>query len=615
MMKISPINFKKYYPAPHFSNIKKYNNNYIKKYYFQAMESFKKWIHPLEGLKDKHIIYRTGLQINNSLTNQKEEFITKDGGKSLNWYICGPTVYDAAHLGHARTYVSFDVLRRIMTTYFGYDVNMCMNITDIDDKIIKRALENNVEFEQFTRMWEEDFFKDMRALNVLYPNHITRVTEYIPEVIKFIQVLIEKNYAYESNGSVYFNIDSYTKNKHQYAKLVPSKIENQQERLESLIKAEGALSAGILSDKINPSDFALWKKSKKDEPYWNSPWGMGRPGWHIECSVMCSAIFGDSLDIHSGGVDLKFPHHDNEIAQTEGYYDNNQWVNYFIHTGHLNIDGLKMAKELKNFKKISEFIDKYNPNTFRLYFSSCRWDSTMDFTEKGLEEAMNNENYISEFFQNSKVWMRESDLKKNLKNDENDNNLNKSLAEKKQAIHEALIDNFNTPLVIKLIKELINKTYEYENKTRNSTFKIHIIYSVASYVSFIMKSFGLVYRTEFIDYFILDSSQQNSEQTLTPYIDTLTKFRDGIKTAASIDKDVVKILKLCDELRDDILPYLGIKIEDKGKGIPSIWKFYDKETYIKEIQKQKEVAESVKRKKEEEKKEKELKVKLIYLIS
>lgn len=169
-------------------------------------------MHPLEGLKNK-TPFRTGLQMNNSLTNQKEEFVAKDGSKTVNWYMCGPTVYDAAHLGHARTYVSFDILRRIMTTYFGYDVVMCMNITDLDDKIIKRSNETGVEFSEFTRMWENDFFKDMKALNVLYPNYITRVTEYIPEIIKFIETLVQKKYAYEANGSVYFSIEEYTKNK------------------------------------------------------------------------------------------------------------------------------------------------------------------------------------------------------------------------------------------------------------------------------------------------------------------------------------------------------------------------------------------------------------------
>ena len=204
--------------------------------------------------------------------------------------------------------------------------------------------------------------------------------------------------------------------------------------------------------------------------------------------------------------------------------------------------------------------------------------------------------------------MRENDLKKSLKNDENDKALIKILDERKQEIHEALSDNFNTPLAIKLVRDLISKTYEYHTKTSNSTFKIHLIYSVSQYVSFLMKSLGLVYRTEFIDYFILDSNQQNSEQLLTPYIETLTIFRDGVKTVASLDKDVVKILKLCDELRDDVLPHLGVKIEDKGKGVPSIWKFYDKETYIKEIQRQKDMADQVKKKKEDEKRDRELKV-------
>jgi cysteinyl-tRNA synthetase len=248
---------------------------------------------------------------------------------------------------------------------------------------------------------------------------------------------------------------------------------------------------------------------------------------------------------------------------------------------------------------------------------TVQWTSRkyfLNFSEKGLEEASNNENYINEFFQNVKVWIRENDLKKNLKADEHDSAILKQLQDKKNAIHDALCDNFNTPQALKLLKELISKTYDYETKTRGNTFKIHIIYSIAQYVSFLMKSFGLVYRTEFIDYFILDSNQQNSEQILTPYIETLTKFRDQIKNAAGIDKDLTKIFKICDELRDDVLPYLGVKIEDKGKGVPSIWKFYDKETYIKDIQRQKELAESLKKKKEEEKQEKELKVNFILFL-
>lgn len=196
---------------------------------------------------------------------------------------------------------------------------LCMNITDIDDKIIIRSNERNVNFSDFAKMWENDYFKDMSILNVGYPNYITRVSEYVPEIIDSIKTIINNGYAYEANGSVYFNIESFSKNNHFYKKLTP--CSGSKEEAE---EGEGKLSAGNEKDKRNPGDFALWKKSKENEPFWESEWGNGRPGWHIECSVMCKEIFGDKLDIHCGGVDLKFPHHDNEIAQTEAIYDSQQ---------------------------------------------------------------------------------------------------------------------------------------------------------------------------------------------------------------------------------------------------------------------------------------------------
>jgi cysteinyl-tRNA synthetase len=177
------------------------------------MESNRKWIHPLEGISKDKVIYRTGLHVYNSLTKQKEEFITKDGSRNISWYMCGPTVYDSAHLGHARTYVCFDIVRRILTTYFGYEVYLTMNITDIDDKIILRSNEQGREFREFAKFWENDYFKDMRNLNVLYPNNITRVSEYVPEIITFIETLISKGYAYQTNSGVYFDIEQFIKNK------------------------------------------------------------------------------------------------------------------------------------------------------------------------------------------------------------------------------------------------------------------------------------------------------------------------------------------------------------------------------------------------------------------
>jgi len=254
------------------------------------------------------------LRVTNSFTNKKDLFVPVHKEQNLvTWYMCGPTVYDHSHMGHAKTYVQSDVLRRIMTDYFGYHVKLCMNITDIDDKIIIRANERGIKFEEISRNMETEFLKDCEALNIRLPTVITRVSEYIPEIVEFIEGIIKNGYAYESNGSVYFNVIKYSKaDDHTYAKLEPTSFGN----LELLKEGEGSLTAeAAVSEKENQQDFALWKKAKDGEPSWKSPWGMGRPGWHIECSAMAGAIFKEHpIDIHSGGVDLKFPHHDNEIA-------------------------------------------------------------------------------------------------------------------------------------------------------------------------------------------------------------------------------------------------------------------------------------------------------------
>ena len=571
-------------------------------------EKPQRWYNPKDTLKEP--IYRTGLMVNNSLCNEKVEFFTKNGDRTINWYMCGPTVYDSAHLGHARTYLTFDIIRRILSNYFHYDVNLCMNITDIDDKIIQRSNEQKKNFSEFARYWEDSFFKDMRALNVMYPNYITRVSEYIPEIIAFIEVIIKNGYAYEKNGSVYFDIEAYKKGKHLYAKLVP---QDKNQNLEELQEAEGALSKDNTGEKKNKGDFALWKTSKKDEPFWDSPWGKGRPGWHIECSVMSFSVFGQSLDIHSGGIDLKFPHHDNEIAQTEAHDESKQWINYFLHTGHLKIEGLKMSKSLKNFKKITDFISLYSPNAFRLYFCNSKWDMDMDFTENGLSMSSANDKKITEFFQNIKVWARENDLKRDLKFDPEDSALNKFFNESKKNIHQFFCDNFNTPGVVTSVLDLIKKTYEYHDKCeQKKSLKLHLVYGVAKYISDILKCLGLVYNTEFVDYFRLSESDggKNAEEILTPFINAITDFRGEVKDTCIADKDVKKVLSICDKLRDDVLPNLGVRIEDKGNKEKSVWKFFDKEEYLKEKEKEKELKENKKKQKEAEAKEREHKLSL-----
>lgn len=274
--------------------------------------------------------------------------------------MCGPTVYDHSHMGHAKTYICFDYIHRIMTDYFGYDVKLCMNITDIDDKIIMRANERSLDFNELSRQFETEFLGDMERLNVRLPTVITRVSEYVPEIVDFIKGVINNGFAYESNGSVYFDVVKYSNTEgHCYAKLEPGNVNN----MELLAEGEGKLTGeNVVTEKRSERDFALWKKSKEKEPSWPSPWGPGRPGWHIECSAMAADIFKEyPIDVHSGGLDLKFPHHDNEIAQSEAYYNCDCWVNSWWHTGHLHIKGKKMAKTLKNFITIKECLDTYSP--------------------------------------------------------------------------------------------------------------------------------------------------------------------------------------------------------------------------------------------------------------
>jgi cysteinyl-tRNA synthetase len=348
------------------------------------------------------------LKVLNSFTGEKEEFVPEDPNE-ITWYTCGPTVYDHSHMGHARTYVSFDIMRRVMTDFFGFPIKLVMNITDIDDKIIIKSQNTGVPHEEISRHFETLFLADLKALNVALPDVITRVTEYVPEVVAFIAKIIDNGYAYESNGSVYFAVDKFDNDKdHTYAKLEPGNKNNQ----ELLEEGEGALTEGN-PDKRNNSDFALWKKVKEGEPSWDSPWGKGRPGWHIECSAMCSAIFQKyPIDIHTGGCDLKFPHHDNEIAQSEAYYNSDTWINNFWHTGHLHIDGKKMSKSLKNFTTIKEILEHYNARQIRYMFLIHQWNKLMTYdSEKSLAEAVAKDRQFTEFFRSVKSFTRNLELK------------------------------------------------------------------------------------------------------------------------------------------------------------------------------------------------------------
>uniref|UniRef100_A0A8B9D9X8 Cysteine--tRNA ligase, cytoplasmic n=1 Tax=Anser cygnoides TaxID=8845 RepID=A0A8B9D9X8_ANSCY len=593
---------------------------------------------PPEGTKHSRLC------LYNSLTRNKEIFQPQNG-KKVTWYCCGPTVYDASHMGHARSYISFDILRRILRDYFKFDVFYCMNITDIDDKIIKRARQNylfeqyrenkitpaqlledvktaselfsvklnettdpdkkqmlekiqnavksafdplqaavqaklpaeeinrcheimleeakdllsdwldsefgsqvtdNSIFSKLPKFWEGEFHKDMEALNVLPPDVLTRVSEYVPEIVAFVKKIVDNGYGYVSNGSVYFDTMKFdSSEKHSYAKLVPEAVGDQK----ALQEGEGdlSISADRLSEKHSPNDFALWKSSKPGEPSWDSPWGKGRPGWHIECSAMAGSILGESMDIHGGGFDLRFPHHDNELAQSEAYFENDHWVRYFLHTGHLTIAGCKMSKSLKNFITIKDALKKHTARQLRLAFLMHSWKDTLDYSNNTMESAIQYEKFMNEFFLNVKDILRApTNVTGQFQKWENQEaELNKNFYDKKAAIHEALCDNIDTRSVLEEMRSLVSQSNSYiaaKKSSRQMPNRL-LLENISSYLTQMLKV---------------------------------------------CNRPVLNLNYDYDALRDDILPELGVRFEDH-EGLPTVVKLVDKDTLLKEKEEKKKV--------------------------
>ncbi|MBV6541147.1 cysteine--tRNA ligase [Ursidibacter maritimus] len=311
------------------------------------------------------------LKIYNTLKREKEEFKPIKPNQ-VGMYVCGVTVYDLCHFGHGRTFVSFDVIVRYLR-YLGYNVRYVRNITDVDDKIIKRALENNETCDQLVDKMVAEMYRDFDALNILRPDVEPRATQHIPEIIQMVQTLIEKGYAYVAqDGDVMFQVEQF-KN---YGVLSRQNLE----QLQAGARVE------IKSVKRNPMDFVLWKMSKENEPSWDSPWGKGRPGWHIECSAMNSKELGNHFDIHGGGSDLMFPHHENEIAQS-CCANGDDYVNYWLHTGMLMINKEKMSKSLNNFFTIRDILNKYDSESVRYFFLTAQYRSLLDYSEENINLA------------------------------------------------------------------------------------------------------------------------------------------------------------------------------------------------------------------------------------
>nr|XP_055216404.1 probable cysteine--tRNA ligase, mitochondrial isoform X3 [Gorilla gorilla gorilla] len=374
----------------------------------------------------------TGVQVYNSLTGKKEPLIVAHA-EAASWYSCGPTVYDHAHLGHACSYVRFDIIRRILTKVFGCSIVMVMGITDVDDKIIKRANEMNISPASLASLYEEDFKQDMAALKVLPPTVYLRVTENIPQIISFIEGIIARGHAYSTaKGNVYFDLKSRGD---KYGKLVGV--------------VPGPVGEPADSDKRHASDFALWKAAKPQEVFWASPWGPGRPGWHIECSAIASMVFGSQLDIHSGGIDLAFPHHENEIAQCEVFHQCEQWGNYFLHSGHLHTKGKeeKMSKSLKNYITIKDFLKTFSPDVFRFFCLRSSYRSAIDYSDSAMLQAQQLLLGLGSFLEDARAYMKGQLACGSIR----EAMLWERLSSTKRAVKAALADDFDTPRVVDAI--------------------------------------------------------------------------------------------------------------------------------------------------------------------
>jgi cysteinyl-tRNA synthetase len=379
------------------------------------------------------------IRVYNTLSRRLEVFDPFNPPR-VGLYVCGPTVYDYTHVGHARTYVAFDVIKRFLKLK-GFEVVHVQNITDIDDKIINRANKEGVSWKEIAETYTRDYLDALRKLHIEVDFH-PKATQHVSEIIDFISKLIEAGFAYESNGSVYFDVDKFLG----YGKL-SNRVSREEWRQEEQ----------FLQEKRRPYDFALWKRAKPGEPYWESPWGPGRPGWHIECSVMSSFYLGNRIDIHGGGVDLVFPHHENEIAQSEARYGVKPWVKYWLHAGYLTIKGEKMSKSLGNIIALRDLFKEHRPEALRLMLALTHYRSTIDFSYELLE----NYERIYERLRNCVELLSriasEGDI--DFKLTEEDLKVARSVEEDILGFVESMEEDFNGARAASYLHDFVSKSY------------------------------------------------------------------------------------------------------------------------------------------------------------
>lgn len=483
------------------------------------------------------------------------------------------------------------------------------NIREVAMPSLDKKFGNSVNdpsiFRKLPSFWEQKFDIDMARLNVLPSTITTRVSEYIPDIIAFVEKIVSNGFAYSTtDGSVYFDTVKFEHDSnHAYAKLQPWNKGN----LSLINDGEGSLSTG--QTKKNSADFALWKGSKPGEPSWPSPWGDGRPGWHIECSVMASDITGETMDIHSGGIDLCFPHHDNELAQSEAYFDNKQWVNYFLHNGHLHIQGQKMSKSLKNFITIEEALSDFTPRQLRLVFAMSAWDKPLDFKDSLIAEVRAYESTLSKFF--TTVRALNNDYKHTLseggyvskKLSTVEKQLYQDLATAQDEVDVAFKDNLSSPQALRVLQELISKTNNYiqQSSTGEVELRIEVLLQITKWIVKILRIVGFEARSDSLGW--VDASEgansaSSTEDIALPFVKAFSQFRDTIRTLAINKSEIPEFLKSTDSIRSELIN-LGVSLDDRpnGSALVKFLNYQEKEQLIKQQQdKEKAIAEKEQKK-------------------
>ena len=477
------------------------------------------------------------MKLYNTMTNKIEEFKTIEENK-VKMYVCGPTVYNYIHLGNARPIVVFDTLARYFK-YKGMEVDYVQNFTDVDDKIINKSIEEGISASEVSEKYIKCFFEDINRLNILDSVKRPKVTKNMEEIIEIIQKLIDNGFAYEKDGDVYFEVKKYK----DYGKLSNQKIE----------ELELGARIDVSEIKKNPMDFALWKKKKKEgEPFWESPWGQGRPGWHIECSAMAKKYLGDTFDIHGGGQDLVFPHHENEIAQSKCAYHGN-FANYWLHNGFIQINGDKMSKSLGNFFLLREILEKFSGNVVRLFILSTHYRKPINFSFENMEDT---KKALQNIVKSMNKFEAIIGKYKNEKTAEITNlDFSQKIDEFDKKFEDAMDEDMNTPQALATIFDQIRETNKFisVNKDELSTIYAEIEKSYESLKRKIGNVFGIEIEMENS---AKEEDGENMELT-KKLIELLIKLRSEARSE--------KNFKLSDEIRDE-LKVLGVEIKDNRDG-------------------------------------------------